>query len=1835
LAALCCVLTLQSCRNTPGGPPPIDPAFVEHVSGFTSGIISNAATIRIQFTRPIGSADTVAAPQGLFSFSPDIEGTTHWVDARTIEFRPAARLRAGQVYDGVFHIGKVMELPEKLREFPFQVQVMDQFISVSTDPLRPLAPTDMHWYRLEGTVQLADVADTAQVRQTVTAKALPNGARMRWQHTDGTSHRFVVDSIARGEKAFELALQWTGGPVGVDLSGEALVRVPAFGEFAVTDVRAVQYPQQEVRISFSDPLQEAQDLRGLASIRGQESATPAVEVNEVVLRPGSRLSGDVTVDVRKGIRNLMGYALPTDHTATVRFSEIDPQIRLIGNGVIIPQSDGLLFPFEAVNLHAVQVKVTRIYEDNVAQFLQVNDLSGAYELRRVGKTVFDRAVPLKSERPIDRGQWNRFSLRLDELIKTEPGAIYRVELSMRKEFSALKCMQGGLTPLTYNEEGNEDEEENDYGYYDDYYYYEDEYEWNEREDPCKPSYYMGHRSKVARNVLASDLGIIAKADATGGLHVVVSDLRTASPLSRVKLDVLDYQQQVIGSGSTDGDGMLKLEPKGRPYLLVARNGAQRGYLVVDRGAALSVSMFEVDGQTTKKGLKGYIYGERSVWRPGDTLFLSFMLFDREQVLPPDHPVVFELHDSKGNLHTRTVRTNGVNGLYDFRTPTRTEDPTGNWTATVRTGGSEFSRTVKIETIKPNRLKINMQPAAKVLTAASGQKLTLDVKWLHGAVAKGMKASVDMTLVEAPDPFPTYKGYTFTDPTRYFYSEENRVFDGKCDEGGRATFDLGIQVVNEAPGMLMAGLSAKVFEPGGDFSIDRNKVLYSPYTGYVGFKVPAGKGWRGSLSSNEQHIIPVVTLDPEGRPLSRTGVQVEVFRLDWRWWWEGDDDGLSRYVNNASAYRIGQHEVNTINGKGTFTLKTEQNFWGRILVRMTDPETGHSAAQVVRMTYDGWLANMGEEGAKGATMLMFDLEKDTFKVGGEVRFSIPSAKGGRALLSLENGSSVVDLRWIDLKDGQTPISFKVTKDMAPTVYAHVSLVQPHGQTVNDRPIRMYGIQPVAVQDPATVLKPVITMPAELRPEQSFDLTVSEATGQAMTYTVAVVDEGLLDLTRHKTPDPHAHFYAKDALGVRTWDMYDLVLGAKAGELAGLLAIGGDEYNRPKGGKKADRFKPVVRHLGPFTLAAGKKVTHKITLPNYVGSVRAMVVAGQDLAYGNAEKAVPVRKPLMVLTSLPRVLGPGETVKLPVTLFAMDAKVKRAEVKVEVSGPIQIQGSATRTVEFKAIGEEMAYFDLIIPETIGKATVKVTATSGSERAEDRTELEVRLGNLPVREVVGAVIEPGQEAELLIVPPGMSGTNRAFLEVSDMPAIDLRKRLGYLISYPHGCIEQTTSAAFPQLALDRITSLTEQEKSAITVNVKAALNRLRSFIVPEGAFAYWPGQTDVSYWGTSYAGHFMLEAKAMGYTLPHGMLEGWIKAQAAIARRADGANNIDQYPGAELDMAYRLYTLALAGAPEIGSMNRLLERGLRDPDAAMRLAAAYQLAGRADIAARLVDSNLNRKTATATSPFDGTYRSPERDMAMTLETLVLMKRQKEAFLLMQDLAKKLGSDTWYSTQTTACALLAISKYAGAAPKGQLRYSYTASNAKKGDLSTDQMLSVTDLNMKGKETIRVKVRNNGPRPLYARGVVQGIPVTGDAVARQSQMDMTVRYTDLSGNPIDPGTLRQGTDFMAEVTVRHPSTRDRYSDLALSQVFPSGWEIVNMRLTDDAGPATSPFTFQDIRDDRVYTYFNLAKGATVTYRTLLNATYAGRYFLPQVSCEAMYDNEVQARLPGRWVTVE
>lgn len=627
---------------------------------------------------------------------------------------------------------------------------------------------------------------------------------------------------------------------------------------------------------------------------------------------------------------------------------------------------------------------------------------------------------------------------------------------------------------------------------------------------------------------------------------------------------------------------------------------------------------------------------------------------------------------------------------------------------------------------------------------------------------------------------------------------------------------------------------------------------------------------------------------------------------------------------------------------------------------------------------------------------------------------------------------------------------------------------------------------------------------------------------------------------------------------------------------------------------------------------------------------MLVAGYEGAYGKTEKATPVRKPLMVLATLPRVLGPEELVKLPITLFTSEKNIKNVKIDIKVSGPVTIADEATRTVAMGGETDLTLDFGLLVKGETGIAKVQVTATSGNYSATDEIEIEVRNPNPPVTKVLDAVLEAGKTWTGSVVPLGIVGTNSSVLEVSSLPPVNLGQRMRYLLQYPYGCIEQTTSSVFPQLYLDKVKSLTEEEKSVIQRNVKAGVERLKTFINRDGGFSYWPGHEDSDSWGTTYAGHFLIEAEAKGYYVPNDMIKRWKKYQK---NKAQGWRKNQEYSSSELIQAYRLYALALAGDPELGAMNRLREQGNMPATAAWMLAAAYVKAGQPEAGKKLIE-----KLPTTVKPYQEmaySYGSDLRDKAIMLETLLLLNDRAQGFELVKEISESMSNSSyWMSTQTLAWCLKSVGAYAGG-EKGDLKFTYNY-NGKEVTANTEMTIAQVLLPADGLKPGNLKITSGSKGALFVRVITEGVPARGAEEDGEKNLSINVTYTNSDGGVIDPVQLEQGTAFVATVTVFNPGMRGIYKNLALNQIFPSGWEINNLRLTGDDGARITGDvpTYQDIRDDRVYTYFDLGANQRKTFKVLLTASYAGSYYLPAVSCEAMYDNAIYARKKGRVVDV-
>ena len=1542
-----------------------------------------------------------------------------------------------------------------------------------------------------------------------------------------------------------------------------------------------------VEVSLSEVPANA-SVKGLVELSGVTRSYVQVQGQTIKIHFEGR-KGDMTLTLDKGLKSVSGAALAETYSKLFPEKDEAPAVLIPFNGNILPDKQSLILPFSAVNLSAVEVRVVKIYEKNILMFLQDNDLGGQSDLRRSGRLIYKGDIPLNAS--LNLHQWNDHSIDLSGLFKQEPGAIYRIRLSFRLDQSLYggKEPVNSLRPLSKPTPAEEKEWDTPNPYYWDNYYDWDEYKWKEAEDPTKPSYYMESSRFPAVQLLSSDLGLMAEYAGGNQIWVATTDLISARPVSGAKVEVFDFQLQSIARGKTDANGLaaLTLDVNRKPFAVVAKAGGSSAYLKVTNGNQRSVSRFDVGGEVLQQGIKAFIYGERGVWRPGDTLHVTAIIADRGRTLPADHPATLEVYTPAGQFYTKATRK-GTDGFFSFAIPTKADDPTGYWNAYLKVGGSSFHKTLHIEAIKPNRLKISTSYPS-VMEAGKSVQLGATASWLSGGVAGNMPARAQITLRKASGaPFKGFEKYTFSQPNTGYDSQELELFNTRLDASGNLNTRVTLPAAKNAPGMLQAFVVTTVQEPGGDESFTTETIPYSPYSSYVGVRKPEGE----YLETDKDHKFSLVVLDASGRRVSGHKVEYAVFKTGWSWWWDNAGGPLDAYVHGSSVTKILSGEMTSGSQDAGFTFRVDYPNWGKYLVLARDKVSGHISGASFMVDWPEYRGRADRGDPEALTMLTLSCDKPSYQVGEKATLYIPAAAGGQALVSLENASGVIAREWVQTSSKDTPWSFKVTPEMAPNIYAQVTLLQPYGSSSNDLPIRLYGVQRIKVDNPASHLEPVVSMPDVIHPEETFTVKVSERSGKPMTYTLAIVDEGLLDLTAFKTPDPWSRMYRDEALTVDTWDLYDQVIGAFGSKLSPVAAIGGDE-DALRAARKDNRFNPVVLFQGPKTVSKGTDVL-KLRLPMYVGSVRVMVIAGHEGAYGNAEKTVAVQSPLMLVITLPRVLGCGENVSAAVNVFAMEDGIGNVAVKVECDGPLSDGG--TKTAQFSGKGDKLLQFPLVASDSEGVAHVKVTASGGAYKASETIALEVRNPNPAVTTVEPFTLEKGASREV-------DGTS---LQLACFPAVDVRRLYLSMRDYPYNCAEQLSARGLTLLHLLPI--LPEADAAEARGLIPGIIKDLYSRQQADGGFTYWYGGNSAT-WVSSMAGQFLTEASKEGFEVNGGVLRNWKNYQNKMTQVFRLAKNNFF---SNLDEAYRLYTLAVAGAPNLAGMNRLKEAGNIGTQATWMLSSAYVLSGKAAIATGLLNG-LSSKFEEY-EPYNITYGTSLRDQFIALDALALNDDVAGALALAQELPLRS-----MSTQESAFAAIALSHL-------HKKIGTAAIHAKVDGKEVASASSMVTVPLSGPAT----VENLVDGVLY--GTVLKVSRDANKKAVSNGLALEVRYTDESGNSINPASLAQGTRFIASIKVTGDALRS-HENLALSFGIPSGWEIVNERMQGGT-TAEDGYDYKDIRDDRVNWYFALPAGRFKTFRVQLRAAYEGSFVLPATVCDAMYDPSVNAATASGKATV-
>ncbi|MCL2440429.1 MAG: MG2 domain-containing protein [Treponema sp.] len=1813
---------ILSCKGKSFPPDP------QYISAVSSGVLGRNDNVIIEFTTAQDTSASLNA--NIFNFSPSVKGEVSWRDEFTLVFTPAESFKPGQRYRVRVNIAGI-------KPFNFDFTAAAPVFNVEIDPVRLSGDDDV---LISGVVYVDEDTDISKIQQIISSSEL---GRPSWDH-ENHRHRFFFSPVSRGETSRTAEITWNGSSVGINERGFTTVVIPGLDIFKML---SLNFESGIIEVAFSSNISASQDLRGFISLSGNTDVRYSLEGNVVKIFGSD--SGNIPAGTELLIQDLEDINgkrlnIPVQFTIPDRWEL--PEIRFAGSGVILPTSQGAQLVVETKNVSGILIEAFHIYNHNMFQFLQINSLAGEAQLDRVGEPVWSRAFDFEWSAS-DQNRWIRRGLDVGELSRRFPGGMFHVRISFRHRHVQYVCTEnhGNFSGLEFPDDAfpriGPDSQRSFWDYYQNNMWSN----WNEwsrhRQDPCHPAFYVpmsGNNISKSRNVLVSDLGLLVKRNLDGSWHFSTTNLTTGRPSPNTEYRVLNYQGRVLHQGRTNANGIASIPASaetgsGSRLVIFAESNLGRAYLRINDSLALAVSHFDISGGTPTTGIRGLIYGERDVWRPGDEIYLTFLLSDPLGTLPGNHPVSFELIDPRGRPVVNRTYTTSVDGFYPISVSTASDAPTGDWIASVRVGGSTFNRNIKIETVMPNRLKMDLSFGDDEIIKSGARQVSLESEWLYGAPASGLKADVTVSFSDKETVFPAFNDFSFRDPSRTVSSQRQNIWEGTLDRDGKASFQMSLNPGTAVPGKVTARFMTRVFEPSGVFSSEQISKEYSPYSRYVGLRLPRGDASRNMLLTDVDHRAEIVLLDEDGRPVQgNVELECAVYKLNWRWWWEAGRGESAEFASILSRSPLHRGTVTASNGRASWNFRVNHPEWGRFLVIVRDRLGGHSSAQIVYIDWPGWAGRAREGGQGSQAMLALSPGKPSYNTGERVQITFPSNRDASALVTIEKGGNIIRSEWIRCEGETTRYEFTAEASMVPNIYVHVTLVQPHLQTQNDLPVRLYGITPVSIEDPRVVLSPQITTQDNWQAESRVSFTVSEANGRPMAYTVAVVDEGLLGLTRFNIPNPRNTFYARDASFLKSWDIYNEIIGAYSGRLETLLAIGGGGGADPLDtSKETQRFKPVVRFFGPFEIGRGEQKTETFELPPYIGAVRVMVLAASSTrepqtgralrAYGTAEKTVRVTSDLMVFASLPRVLSPGDEVEIPVYVNSQRDGSRNVRVTLSVPGAA-IQGQAVQNVSFERSGEKLIRFRVKAPANPGNLQFTVTAeSSGLRTARHVTDMEVRSTAIPVTRSVQNLVAPGETWRGTLTYPGRDGSNTLVASFSRLPPLNLESRLEFLLRYPHGCLEQTTSTVFPQLYLDKVLSLNDTRLAEIRSNINAGIERVLGMQLASGGFSYWPGESSVNDWSSSYVGHFLLEARRAGYVVRESALRSWINYQKNTAA-------LWQSGGKYLEQAYRLYTLALAGEADLGSMNRL--RSHRLPfQASWRLAAAYWHAGQRETARSMV-----RGLAVPQEEYrelSATFGSTLRDKAMILETLILINSPEDmgrTSALFEEITTALSQDSWLSTQETAYALIALAPYMQLnAGNEQINVDYSAAGQTRNISFTSPSADHSFGSVSGTNTNFTAV-NRSAFPVYVRYTSRGLPAEGSEPALSEGLSLAVEYRDTNNRIIDPANLKIGEDMEIVVRVRNTFAQV-LEEIALIVPISASWEIVNTRIGGGASPQSSSFRYQDIRDDRVMTYFNLNRNEERTIRFRVNKAYEGSFFRPAIHVYAMYDESIRALIPG------
>lgn len=1369
-----------------------------------------------------------------------------------------------------------------------------------------------------------------------------------------------------------------------------------------------------------------------------------------------------------------------------------------------------------------------------------------------------------------------------------------------------------------------------------------------------------NNARDAVRVLLTDINLIIKQSQAPEDGVSESytawalDMRTAEPLQGVQVNLIRQSGQVVTGCVTDASGGCGLSMGGShldptaPFAVMARKGDDVTFLKFDELKA-STEDADVHGESYfgSSAYRVFAYGDRDVYRPGETVHLVAAVRGQDYVAPKAGlPVDVVFKDSRGRtVQTQSLKTNGE-GVVSTQLRLQDFASTGTYRAALKiakrdVGTYEF----KVEEFVPERLKVVAKPRIEQGGEFDTFGVNVEGRFLFGALAAGAEVQLKCSLMSsgfAPKDFADYRFGLAVPSNRPFDAGEAQ---GILDSQGMAAINCpSVEGLVDVRGPAKVQMAVSVLEAGsGRASVQTTSSAYFPEPFTVGLKSNVARAKSGQSVEVEG-----VLVDWQGALVAEDAeITLEFMQLEREYYWVDEDLFSSQWGQNLRAAVVESRAVRATNGRFKAQWVPKSAAAG-VVIRAIYGKSQSELRLESDDTYSWWYWDSGtsqsgtpKPGRAKALALETEAEIEVGATS-KARVQIPFA--GRLLTTVET-HKVLSSTWHTVSAGSFEWDFTVS-EFEPTVYVSAFLVKDAGVDAADTflPERAIGTATVRVKPSKHVLGVKVSAPETIAPNSTLKVTLTLAdSSEKASVTVAAVDEGILQLTRYVVPDPVHAFFAKRRLGVGTYETIGWAMKMDPGGPTSRTG-GGDDWDEesdqsgPQGRPQAIR--PVSLWSGVVDVHNGKAEV-LLNVPRYTGSLKVVAHAFTSQRSGFAQTQVIVRDPLVLQTTLPRFLSAGDTADIPVFVTNMTGRSGDVHVRLDVDeapqggklsaeqvgGMLEVEEGLTRTLRLEDGAAGKVNFRVRALREAGVASVRVKASFGVIHSEDVGLIPFRPSGDLAREVSRISLQQGDNPILLKGWVPTSETTTVWITTN--PYGESFSHLKYLVRYPYGCIEQTTSSTRPLLYIGSLVEMLDPEKVAQEGSVedmaKSGINRILSMQTSDGGFAYWPGEQNSDGWGSVNAVHLLLDAEKAGFAVdPQALTRALSFVETQLHQDISVA-------------AYGHYVLARAKRGQKALIQDALKRLPATPQGASSeqaylLKAALYLSGD-----RRHESELKALDTRPVTTLRGyNYYSDLRYRAMTFSVFHdLFGRAPEGEAMADLIAQHLRGENMYTTQEVTWSLTGLGKWV----KSDTTWTPPVLLADGKSLKATSGTSWNLYRASEMKNLMVRVgKLDGP--LYAVIQSEGIRTGAAPRVGASGVRVSREIFNASGKALDMDSLKLGEVAFVVHTLTNISNQP-LTHLALVDRLPAGFEVENPNLNrggavtfieDEEKWAT---THMNIRDDRVEVFGNLGRNASLKFVYTIRATSSGTFEYPAVQLEAMYDPAVWAQSAPARVTVK